>query len=458
MEFKKLNLGLIAKHNVNGPRYTSYPTALQFGDFGEEQYKSAVEGSINKHKDISLYCHLPFCNTICYYCACNKVVTKDKSRAAHYLDLLKKEMSLQAPLFTDRKVSQLHWGGGTPTFLSDEEITELMDAIRYNFRLVDDSDGEFSIEIDPRTVTPDRIKLLRQVGFNRISLGIQDFDPDVQKAVNRIQSVEATESVINAAREQDFRSVSVDLMYGLPNQTMDSVTRTIAEIVRLDPDRISIYNYAHLPERFKPQRRIDALELPSAADKLDILMLCIKGFGEAGYRYIGMDHFAKPDDELSIAQQNGSLHRNFQGYSTYSESDLIAFGITGISSIGNAFAQNVKEIPAYEALINSGSLAVERGIEIDRDDQLRKAVIMQLICQFELNFREFEELFNIKFMEYFSNEIDELKPFQEDQLLKIGQESIKISETGRLLIRNICMKFDRYITAQPSVAQYSKAI
>lgn len=463
MEVSKIDLDVISRYNVNGPRYTSYPTALQFREFGAAQYKEAIETSVNRQKDISLYCHIPFCNTICYYCACNKVVTKDKARARHYLDLLKREIQLQAPLFASREVSQLHWGGGTPTFLSDSEITELMQTIRQHFTLFDDDKGEFSIEVDPRTVTPDRIRHLRESGFNRLSLGIQDFDASVQKAVNRIQSVSDTESVIRAARDQKFRSISVDLMYGLPYQTLDSVSSTLSEVIRLDPDRISIYNYAHLPERFKPQRRIDALDLPSASCKLDLLKLCIEMLTGAGYRYIGMDHFAKPDDELSIAQQEGTLHRNFQGYSTFSDRDMVALGITGISNVGNTYAQNVKDITSYEALISSGSLAMERGVEIDRDDRIRKAVIMQLICHFELAFADIESRFDIDFENYFSQEMEKLKPLVNDGLLTIKDKSIRVSNTGRLLNRNICMIFDRYLTSQPSVSsatstQYSKAI
>ncbi|MDH5737501.1 MAG: oxygen-independent coproporphyrinogen III oxidase, partial [Gammaproteobacteria bacterium] len=301
MTFIKPDRDLIAKYNISGPRYTSYPTALQFGPFSSDDYRQSVRESVYRDKSISLYCHLPFCATICYYCACNKIVTKDRSRARHYLDLLKKEIELQAPLFTGRKVSQLHWGGGTPTFLSDDELKELMAAIKDQFPLIGDDEGEFSIEVDPRTVNPQRIELLRSIGFNRLSMGIQDFNESVQKAVNRLQTFDDTKAVITSARKNGFRSISVDLMYGLPFQTLDSVSQTLDQVISLDPDRVSIYNYAHLPDRFKSQRRIDALDLPAASTKLDILMLCIMKLGEAGYIYIGMDHFAKPDDELAVA-------------------------------------------------------------------------------------------------------------------------------------------------------------
>lgn len=454
----EVDLTVVKKYDVSGPRYTSYPTALQFAELNESQYIEAIGASPQRDKDISLYFHLPFCDTLCYYCACNKVITRDKTKAADYLELLYREIELKAKHLTGRSVSQLHWGGGTPTFLSDQQIQELMDKTREQFQLWSDEEGEFSIEIDPRTVDADRIRALRAAGFNRLSMGIQDFNPVVQKAVNRIQSFEATESVIKAARECGFRSISVDLIYGLPHQTLDTISDTLDQIIELSPDRISIYNYAHLPDRFPPQKRINLVDLPSADNKLRILKLCIEKLtGTAGYCYIGMDHFAKPEDELAVAQRQGTLHRNFQGYSTFSDRDLIAFGITAISFIGNTYAQNVKQLDEYEEHIKVDQLPVAKGIVIAQDDLIRKAVIMALICHFELEFADIESEFEIDFKSYFAPELEQLQQFVDDELLTLGDSGIQVTDKGRLLIRNICMCFDRHLK-QVSGQRFSKAI
>lgn len=453
-----VDLALIKKYNVNGPRYTSYPTALQFADFGQADYERAIVESPRRDRPISLYFHLPFCSTLCYYCACSKIVTRNKSKGVRYLDYLNREIDLQAPYFKGRKVNQLHWGGGTPTFLSDEQILSLMDRIRANFDLVSDQEGEFGIEIDPRTVDAERIRVIRDAGFNRLSLGIQDFEPEVQRAVNRIQSFEATRDVIEAARDAGFKSISVDLIYGLPHQTLATIANTLKQVIDLSPDRISIYNYAHLPQRFAPQKRINVVDLPDADHKLRILKQCIDMLTFAGYQYIGMDHFAKPEDELAKAQREGTLHRNFQGYSTHADCDLVAMGITGISNIGNTYSQNAKTMEEYEAALDRGRLPIVKGIGIDADDLVRKAVIMALICQFTLSFETIEREFGIDFHKYFARELGSFDLMEKDGLLEIDDKGIYVTERGRLLIRNVCMAFDRHLNPDVQANSYSKAI
>ena len=455
-----LDSELIQRYNVNGPRYTSYPTALQFNPFTPSQWQQAVEHSSFINKDLSLYFHLPFCATLCYYCACSKIVTRKREPAREYLDLLKRELSLVAQHFPDRFVSQLHWGGGTPTFLNDDQITELMAVTNDNFRFRDDQEREFSLEIDPRTVDVNRISHLRQAGFNRLSLGIQDFDAKVQKAVNRVQSFGQTKEVILAARGNDFKSISVDLIYGLPHQTVKSFTKTLEQIVSLSPDRISIYNYAHLPDRFTPQKRILVSDLPAPEAKLKILQLCIESLTSAGYVYIGMDHFSKPDDDLAIAQVNGTLQRNFQGYSTHADCDLIAFGITSISQIGNAYSQNVKTIDEYRDCLNRGELPVQKGVLIDPDDMIRKKVIKNLICHYSLDFSAISQEFSVDCLDYFESELIELQPMIEDGLVVVSNQGISVTQKGRLFIRNICMVFDRYIVGAPDQenSRFSRAI
>jgi len=451
---------LIKRYDKSGPRYTSYPTAVQFTDqYTESDYRRHAELSNQSGRDLSLYFHLPFCDTICYYCACNKVITKDRGKAQPYLNNLHKEIEMQGKLFDPkRKVNQLHWGGGTPTFISHDQMRELMAVTRKHFNLHDDDQGEYSIEIDPREVTTESIHLLREIGFNRMSLGVQDFNPHVQKAVNRIQSEEQTLGALNAAREAGFKSISVDLIYGLPLQTVESFTTTLEKIIEIDPDRISIFNYAHLPELFKPQRRINDDDMPEPAVKLAILKMSIERLTQAGYVYIGMDHFAKPDDELTIAQKNGKLYRNFQGYATHADCDLVGLGITSIGTVGQSFAQNLKTLDEYAERIEAGKLAIFRGVEIDGDDIIRRNVIMQLICHFDLNIDQFNSKNNIDFNEYFSSEIKSLQPMHEDGLVQISNNAITVTAKGRLLIRNICMIFDRYATQAIEKQRFSKAI
>ncbi len=456
----EFDTGLIQKYDIAGPRYTSYPTAVQFTpQFNEANYHQQAAKSNESGRDLSLYFHLPFCDTICYYCACNKVITKDRSKANPYLDMLHKEIAMQGKLFdSSRKVNQLHWGGGTPTFISHQQMTELMQVTRQHFNLHDDDNGEYSIEIDPREVTRESIKLLRDIGFNRMSLGVQDFDPAVQKAVNRIQSEEQTLTALSSARDYGFKSISTDLIYGLPLQTEKSFAQTLQRIIEISPDRISLFNYAHMPTLFKPQRRINEDEMPSAEIKLAILKQSIETLTSSGYVYIGMDHFAKPDDELSIAQQQGKLYRNFQGYATHADCDLIGMGITSIGTIDNSFAQNVKTLDEYQALIGAGKLAIFRGVEIDEDDLLRRAVIMQLICHFNLNFSDIESKFKLDFSSYFANEMTQLSIMRNDGLIEMNSQTIQVTAKGRLLIRNICMVFDRYLKAPQKNQRFSKAI
>lgn len=441
------NTDLIKKYDKSGPRYTSYPTAVQFSDsFAEKDYYQQVKLSNERNSPLSLYFHIPFCDTICYYCGCNKIVTKNRNRAQPYLDAVYKELELQGDLFkATRIVRQLHWGGGTPTFISHEQMTELMQQTRRHFTLLDDDSGEYSIELDPREVTRSSIDLLRKLGFNRISLGVQDFNPKVQKAVNRIQSYKETRDVILAARKNKFHSISLDLIYGLPFQTVASFNETVDKILELEPDRLSVFNYAHLPEMFKTQRQINSEDLPSPEEKLMILHHVINKLIDAGYEYIGMDHFAKPTDELAIAQKERKLYRNFQGYSTNSDCDLVALGVTSIGKVADSYSQNIKTIDEYTAAIESGHLPVFRGIELSQDDLLRREVINQLICHFELNFREIEEAFNIKFHEYFSTELKQLKEMQADSLVVLTENKITVLPEGKLLIRNICMVFDCYL-------------
>jgi oxygen-independent coproporphyrinogen-3 oxidase len=449
---------LIERHNVSGPRYTSYPTVLQFDTaFRETDYRriAAASNAVDPPTDLSLYFHLPFCARLCYYCACNKVVTKRRDVAVPYLERLQREIVLQSELYDRRRtVTQLHWGGGTPTFLSETQMRTLMDTTRRHFTLAPGDAGEFGIELDPREVREPTLAVLRDLGFNRASLGIQDFEPAVQKAVNRIQSESLTGRVIDEARRVGFSSVSVDLIYGLPFQTPATMAATLDKIIALDPDRVSIYNYAHLPERFPPQRRLDAATMPSAAMKLDLLKLCIERFTGAGYDYIGMDHFAKPTDELAKAQSAGSLHRNFQGYSTHSDCDLVAMGMTAIGTVGGSFYQNLKDLDAYGAALDAGRLPIEKGLEPDADDRLRRRVIMQLICQFELRFADCA----VDFAATFAPELLRLAAMADDGLLVLDADGIRVTAKGRLLIRNICMVFDRHLPSNAETKRFSKAI
>jgi oxygen-independent coproporphyrinogen III oxidase len=454
------DLELIAKYDQSGPRYTSYPTAVQFHEgFDESEYRRIAKESNASGSPLSLYFHIPFCDTICFYCACNKVATKDRSMASDYLARVYEELRMQSELFdASRVVTQLHWGGGTPTFISHAEMRELVAKTRQYFKLLDDDSGEYSIEIDPREAKGDTIKLLRELGFNRMSLGVQDFEPAVQKAVNRIQSKAETLQVLQAARDEGFRSISIDLIYGLPFQTLSSFSATLDQILEVDPDRLSVFNYAHLPERFKPQRRIDEKDLPPPQEKLDILQMTIDKLSNAGYVYVGMDHFAKPNDELVRAQKNGTLYRNFQGYSTHSDCDLIGLGATSIGMVGPSYSQNMRSLDEYYQRIDAGRLAVFRGVELNRDDLIRRDVITRLICHYTLSISDVERTWAMSFRDYFAQELQRLQEMQADGLLVVEADRIEVQPRGRLLIRNICMQFDHYIGSASSRGSFSKVI
>ena len=439
---------LLLKYDQTGPRYTSYPTAVQFVPiFDAKKYQDiSLKTSIeNPAQPLSLYFHIPFCDTICYYCGCSKIVTRNYSLAVPYLEYLEKEMKLQAPLFAKRKVTQLHWGGGTPTFLDNQQMTDLMQMTRNAFDLDDSNQREFSIEIDPRSVDKDKIELLANIGFNRLSMGIQDFDPDVQKAVNRIQSKEDTLEVINHARQVGFESISVDLIYGLPKQKISTFTATLDAVIGAKPDRVAVYNYAHMPHLFKTQKGIKEVDLPTSEIKLQLLALTIDKLTAAGYLYIGMDHFSLPDDELAIAQRQGTLHRNFQGYSTHAECDLIGLGLTSIGKVGNSYSQNEKDIEYYYAALDQNRLPILRGVELDKDDIMRRHIISELMCHSTLIYSTINDKFDIDFKTYFKQELLDLESFTEDNLLIISAEGIQITPAGRMLIRNIGMQFDAYL-------------
>ena len=396
---------------------------------------------------------------MCFYCACNKVATKDRSLAQPYLDRVYRELEMQSGLFDkSRRVEQLHWGGGTPTFISQDQMQALMDQTRRWFNLADDEVGEYSIEIDPREADAQSVALLRRLGFNRMSLGVQDFEPQVQQAVNRIQTEAETLAVLEAARVEGFRSISIDLIYGLPFQSVAGFTRTLDKVLAFSPDRLSVFNYAHLPQRFKPQRRIDADQLPPPQTKLDILQATGERLAAAGYVYIGMDHFAKPDDELARAQREGTLYRNFQGYSTHADCDLLGLGVTSIGKVDNSYAQNRRELEEYYADIDAGRLPVFRGIELSRDDEIRRDTITKLICNFSLTYADVATRWGIDFGAYFAADLARVKPMEADGLLEMDAQGIRVLPRGRLLIRNICMAFDAYRNGPEAQGGFSKVI
>lgn len=454
---------LVRRYAGAGPRYTSYPTALQFKEtFDATQLKTFAQSSNEEllPKDLSLYVHIPFCATLCFYCACNKIVTRNARTAADYLERLNREAAMYGRLFdNDRQLTQLHLGGGTPTFLDTAQIRDLLDCIGRHFRVTDDVSRDYSIEIDPRTVSEETLARLREIGFNRLSMGVQDFDSQVQKAVHREQSCEKTLSLVRHAQTQGFRSTNVDLIYGLPLQTAASFTATLDRLLEVSPDRLSIFHYAHLPHLFFPQRRILESQLPSSEEKLNILGAAIERLGEAGYIHIGMDHFARPDDPLASAFHDGTLHRNFQGYSTHAECDLIGIGVSAISHIGDSYSQNTKSLAEYQKDIDAGALPIDRGLALSRDDKIRQSVIERLMCTGEVDLDEVAAEHRLVPEDYFGDEFGRLQTLLRDELIMLpSPRVIRVTAKGRFLLRNICMIFDRYIEPTAGIPRHSRVI
>ena len=446
---------LLNKYNINGPRYTSYPTALEFNSgFANSEFELAVSESTSK--DLSLYVHVPFCHSLCYYCGCNKIVTRHKHKADIYLDYLEREIISRAQLFNQHKVQQLHLGGGTPSFLSAEQFTRLISNLKRHFAFKDKV--EMSIEIDPREIELDLLDHLKALGFNRLSFGVQDTNLTVQEAINRVQDTEFVHQLIERGRELEFDSVNIDLIYGLPHQTEALFANTLDKVLELNPDRISLFSYAHLPSRFAAQRKIKDEWLPQTNDKLKLMLNAIETLTSNGYVSIGMDHFAKPDDELAVAQKAGELHRNFQGYTTQGECDLLGLGVSSISSVGMSFSQNFKELKDYYAAIDNHAQAVEKGLELKRDDVIRGTVIKQLMCNFNLDKQKVGKELGIEFDQYFAEDLAKLSVFVEDGLIDMDEQHIFIKPHARLLIRNIAMSFDAYMAKQLNKQRFSRVI
>ncbi len=455
---------LLRRYDRPGPRYTSYPTAPQFNaEFGEAALRDAIRASNEDPipRRLSLYVHVPFCFSPCFYCGCNRIITRDLKRGEVYLDRLKREADRVAPLFeADREVIQLHLGGGTPNFLDRAQLQDLVDHLATRFHFAEAADRDISIELDPRFCKPDDMPLLVAAGFNRASLGVQDFDPAVQQAVNRIQSVEETRAIVDACRAAGMRSVNIDLIYGLPSQSLQGFGRTLDVVLDIRPDRLAVYSYAHMPHLFKPQKQIDEALLLSGEEKLALLQLAVEKLTAAGYVYIGMDHFALPDDELAIAQSRGGLHRNFMGYTTHADSDLVGLGVSAISHIGNTFSQNPRDLPSWEIAVDAGRLPVFRGMYLSDDDELRADLIQSLMCQGRIPVTALERRYGIDFAEYFAVALDALGPLERDGLVRVGDGHIDATARGRLLLRNIAMCFDRYLAPAPADARprFSRAI
>ncbi|MEO6226452.1 MAG: oxygen-independent coproporphyrinogen III oxidase [Thermomonas sp.] len=466
MELQPLTFSadLLRRHDRPGPRYTSYPTAPQFTNtFGEQALRDVAMASNGDPipRRLSLYVHVPFCNSPCFYCGCNRIITRDTTRSDTYLVRLYREIALVAPLFDrDREVIQLHFGGGTPNFMSPAQLHEVVDTLRSHFRFSEADERDISIELDPRFVNASDIGELAKAGFNRASFGVQDFDPEVQVAVNRIQSVEETRAVVDACRANGFKSVNVDLIYGLPKQNLEGFARTLDIVADMRPDRVAVYGYAHMPQLFKAQRQLNAFDLPEAETRLGLLQLAIERLTTAGYLYIGMDHFALPDDELALAQARGGLHRNFMGYTTHADSDLVGLGVSAISHIGDSFSQNPRDLMSWQVALDEGRLPVFRGMRLDEDDQLRADLIQQLMCQGEIPMRALERRYGIDFNAYFADALAKLQPLVDDGLARIETDRITVTSRGRLLLRNIAMCFDRYLNQPVTDAQprFSRAI
>lgn len=446
---------LIEKYNYSGPRYTSYPTALEFSDaFGMAEFEAAA--GRYPGRPLSLYVHVPFCHKLCYYCGCNKVITRHQGKADTYLDYLEREIERLAPLFADRTVTQLHWGGGTPTFLTEVQIRRLNGLLRRHFRFAER--GEYSIEIDPREIELSVLEVLKEEGFNRISLGVQDFDKAVQKVVNREQDNDFIKALVRRADELGFVSTNLDLIYGLPLQTPASFRHTLEQVAAMAPDRLSVFNYAHLPSRFAAQRKLNEADMPKPAQKLAMLQDTIAYLTGQGYQFIGMDHFAKPGDSLAVAQRQGELHRNFQGYTTQGDCDLLGLGVSAISMVGDAYSQNHKDLKRYYAQLDRLGHAQTVGYALNEDDRLRRDLIKTLICNFELEFAPLEREYGIHFADYFAEDLTLLQTFIDDGLVTLESGAIRVAPKGRLLIRNICMCFDVHLRRQARMQQFSRVI
>jgi len=445
----EFDAALLNKYNQPLPRYTSYPPATELSpDFDTTSFRAAIALGNYKKTPLSLYCHIPFCETACYFCGCNTIVTPRKGIATPYVDYLVRHIRQIAPLISrDRRVHQLHWGGGTPNYLNINQVDYLWEQISQQFTF--DDRAEISIEINPRDGDRQYLNHLRQLGFNRISFGIQDFNPTVQAAINRIQPESMLFNVMDWIREAGFKSVNVDLIYGLPYQTVDSFRETVEKTLALNPDRIAVFNFAYVPWMKPIQKRMPASEMPSSAEKLQILQQTIAQLTDAGYVFIGMDHFAKPNDELAIAQQTGKLHRNFQGYTTQPESDLVGFGITSISMVQDVYAQNHKRIRDFYRALDTNQLPIDRGVRLSQDDLIRRTVIMELMCQFQLSVQDLEAKyhlgFDLDFNDYFAPVLPQLDALEADGLLKRSRDGIEVTPSGRLLIRNIAAVFDAYL-------------
>lgn len=453
---------LLRQYDVSGPRYTSYPTADRFVEaFVDADYAQALtqrrSGPAALALPLSLYVHIPFCEALCYYCACNKIITKHHDKAQEYLRYLTREAELHTALIgTGQSVSQLHLGGGSPTFLTDAELLSLMSVLKRNFNFV--PGGEYSIEIDPRTIDENRLDTLAALGFNRLSFGVQDFDPTVQKAVHRVQPAEQVFSLVAAARARGFESINIDLIYGLPQQTPESFDRTLEQVIDLKPDRIALYAYAHLPERFKPQRRINAIELPSGGAKISMLSHSLAAFLGAGYVYVGMDHFALPNDALAVAKRQGRLHRNFQGYSTQPDCDLIALGVSSIGRIGATYSQNAKRLEDYYDALDQGNFPVVRGLALTRDDLVRRAVIMAIMCQGNVVFESIELGYLLEFRRYFAKELEAIEALIEQGLVTMDDSALQVTDRGWFFVRAVAMVFDRHLQTDRTRAKFSKII
>ncbi|MCG9691428.1 oxygen-independent coproporphyrinogen III oxidase [Vibrio campbellii] len=446
---------ILNKYNYSGPRYTSYPTALEFHEaFTVSDYDMAC--TQYPERPLSLYVHIPFCHKLCYYCGCNKVITRHSHKADEYLDVIEHEIRQRASLLNGREVTQLHFGGGTPTFLSKAQITRLMMILRDEFNFT--ADAEISIEVDPREIELDVLDHLRNEGFNRLSIGVQDFNKEVQKLVNREQDEEFIVAMVQRAKDLGFRSTNLDLIYGLPKQTQALFAETLKQVLEMKPGRLSVFNYAHMPQLFAAQRKIKDEDLPKAEEKMAILQDTIETLTGAGYQFIGMDHFALPEDELAVAQREGVLHRNFQGYTTQGECDLVGFGVSAISMVGDSYAQNQKELKKYYAQVNDLRHALWKGVALDNDDLLRREVIKQLICNFKLDKTMIESEFAVDFNRYFKEDLELLQTFINDDLVEVDDKEIRVTLRGRLLIRNICMCFDKYLRAKARQQQFSRVI